>query len=481
VEAVVGGVLAERVHDLLARRGERALRQVLADQVDGSDERLGLQRQQARRPREVVAVRLGVHLDLVALHLGVEHVRAAAEVHDVQHVDVLAQLLVGDLERLAERRHVELAPLARGVDQDAGERDEPGEALRADRRLAPLLVVLGLGLLAAAGGLGELGRLGVALGDEVEPLACLRDELLRALDARLLAEAEHPRHHLAGVRVVGLEDHAAVRVRDLACVPEVPQREPVDPVGEPDARAPHGIAELPVGARGVHARVEVLGAAEVVLGLRRVADLAADARDAEDAHVVALVGVADQVELPAAVEQVVRIHLALLLSVAADRVVLEDDRLAAEDRRLDLREPLRELAPARARGDRERHAALLGSVERRRLPPGELLKREPKRLGVGELAVEQRERRAQRPELLVGELDRRQVEVLRRKRVVLRLVVALGRLVDLQVDAERLQLRAVGVEAPGEGLVVHLRVALDVLLDLERRDRPSLRHQERDQ
>jgi hypothetical protein len=49
------------------------------------------------------------------------------------------------------------------------------------------------------------------------------------------------------------------------------------------------------------------------------------------------------------------------------------------------------------------------------------------------------------------------------------------------VDAERLELGAVGVEAPGEGLVVHLGVALDVLLDLERRDRAPLRHQERDQ
>ena len=376
---------------------------------------------------------------------------------------------------------VELAALARGLDEDAGERDEPREALRADRRLAPLLVLLGLRLLAPARGLGELGRLGVPLGHQIEPLARLRGQLLRPLDARLLAEAEHPRHHLARVRVVGLEDHAAVRLRDLAGVAEVPEGEPVDAVGEPDARAPDGVAELPVGARGVHARVEVLGAVEVVLGLRGVADLAADARHPEDAHVIALVGVADQVELPAAVEQVVRVHLALLLGVAADRVVVEDDRLAPEDRRLDLRQPLGELAPARAGRDRQRDAALLGRVERRGLPPGQLLKREPQRLGVGELAVEQRQRRAQRAQLLVGELDRRQVEVLRRQRVVLGLVVALGGLVDLQVDAERLELRAVGVEAPGEGLVVHLRVALDVLLDLERRHRPPLRHQERDQ
>ena len=43
------------------------------------------------------------------------------------------------------------------------------------------------------------------------------------------------------------------------------------------------------------------------------------------------------------------------------------------------------------------------------------------------------------------------------------------------------ELGAVGVEAPRERLVVHLRVALDVLLDLECGYGPPLRHQERDQ
>src|SRR3712207_6929051 len=51
-------------------------------------------RQQAGGTREVVAVGLGVDLDLpVVGHLGVEDVGAAPEVHDVEHADVLAQLL----------------------------------------------------------------------------------------------------------------------------------------------------------------------------------------------------------------------------------------------------------------------------------------------------------------------------------------------------------------------------------------------------
>src|SRR5204862_349610 len=50
-----------------------------------------------------------------------------------------------------------------------------------------------------------------------------------------------------------------------------------------------------------------------------------------------------------------------------------------------------------------------------------------------------------------------------------------------EVDPERLELGSVRVEAARERVVVHLAVALDVLLYLERRDRPALRHQERDQ
>jgi hypothetical protein len=173
-----------------------------------------------------------------------------------------------------------------------------------------------------------------------------------------------------------------------------------------------------------------------VLGLGGIADLSEDARHPELANVAALVRVADQIELPAAVEQVVGVDLALLRGVAADRVVLEHDRLAAEDRGLDLRQPLRELATPGARGHCERHRALLRRVERRGLAPRELLERQAQRLGVGELPVEQRQGRAQRAELAARELDRRQVEVLGRQGVVLGLVVALRRLVHLQVDPE---------------------------------------------
>ena len=122
-----------------------------------------------------------------------------------------------------------------------------------------------------------------------------------------------------------------------------------------------------------------------------------------------------------------------------------------------------------------------GACERARAPPGDLLQREPQRLGVGELAVEQRQRGRERGQLGVGELDRREMEVLRAQRVVLLLGDAVERLLDGQRDAQRLELRAVGVEAPREGVLVHAAVALDVALDVERGDRPALGHQVGDQ
>ena len=157
LEAVGGGIVAERVHDLLARRAQRALGQVLAHQVDRRRQGLGLEGQEPRRAGEVVPVGLGIDLDRPALHLGVQHVRAAAEVHDVEHVDVLAQLGLGDLEALAQLANVELGRAAGGVDEDAGQGHETGEALGTDVALAADLGVrLAFRAVARRGGGGEV-------------------------------------------------------------------------------------------------------------------------------------------------------------------------------------------------------------------------------------------------------------------------------------------------------------------------------------
>ncbi len=82
--------MAERGDDLLAGGVESGLGQMVAEEVDGGDERLGLERQQPGGLGEAVAVGLGVDLDLVADDLRVEDVGAAAEVDDVEDVDVAA-------------------------------------------------------------------------------------------------------------------------------------------------------------------------------------------------------------------------------------------------------------------------------------------------------------------------------------------------------------------------------------------------------
>ena len=290
-----------------------------------------------------------------------------------------------------------------------------------------------------------------------------------------------PRGHLARAGVERREQHAALGRRDLAVAAEVALDQPGDAVADPDLRLARGLAVLPLGAVGVGARVEAGGPLEVVLGLRRVGDLAAHPREAEDAQRAALVAVAQQVELPALVEQVVGVDLAGPHLVALHRVVVEGDRLAAEDRRLDLGQALGQVVAAGAAGEAERQRAVRGRLQRRRAAPGDLLQREAQRLGVGELAVEQRQRELQRGELLVGERDRREVEVLGAQRVVLLLGDAVDGAVDGQVDPERLELGAVGVEAARERVLVHAAVALDVAADLQRGHRAPLRHEVRDE
>jgi hypothetical protein len=73
------------------------------------------------------------------------------------------------------------------------------------------------------------------------------------------------------------------------------------------------------------------------------------------------------------------------------------------------------------------------------------------------------------------------VEVLGPEAVVLLLGDAVGGLLDRELDAERLELGAVGVEPAGEGVLVHAAVALDVAPDLQRGHRATLRHEVRDE
>ncbi len=98
-----------------------------------------------------------------------------------------------------------------GFDQDAGERHQPGEALRSDRGLRMVAVAavgfdgigapVGGGAISAArsgDGCGQLRLAGVALDQQLQPLAQLRRPARRGpSDPGVLAEAEHPGDQLA--------------------------------------------------------------------------------------------------------------------------------------------------------------------------------------------------------------------------------------------------------------------------------------------
>ena len=177
-------------------------------------------------------------------------------------------------------------------------------------------------------------------------------ELLGAQQPRVGPQTHNPGDEAPRVGVAGQEDRLTALLGPLALraylavAPEVTFDLPGDPLGDLNFGDGALLAELPISAVGVSARIEVGWATEVVLGLGRVGDLAADPRESEDAYVLPLVRVAEQVELAALEEQVVGVHAACPDLVALHRVVLEQDRLVAKDRRLDLRKARRELMPA---------------------------------------------------------------------------------------------------------------------------------------
>ncbi len=249
----------------------------------------------------------------------------------------------------------------------------------------------------------------MALAQLVEAAAELGGELGGAEQTRVHTEPKHPRDEAARIGVAREEQAVALLeggpgvellvlaerlggVDDPAVAPEVAFDLPGDALGDEHPRDALLVAELPVRAVGVGARIEVLRTVEVVLGLGRVRDLASHPGEAEDADRLALVRETEEVELAALEEQVVGIDLAGGDLVAAHRVVVEDDRLVAEDRGLHLREPGGELVAARRGGDPQRDRALLGCAQRARPAPGDLLQRETQRLGVGEFTVEQGQR-----------------------------------------------------------------------------------------
>ena len=139
----------------------------------------------------------------------------------------------------------------------------------------------------------DVGLTRVAVHHQRDALAQLVQQLGRGDDPGVLPKSEHPGDQLPGVRILSDEQQAGIVVFRVAAFPvatEMPLDLPRDPAADPDLRGADRIAELPVDPIGVRARVEIGGTLEVVLGLGRVAHLAADPGEAEDADRLAFMG-----------------------------------------------------------------------------------------------------------------------------------------------------------------------------------------------
>ena len=220
--------------------------------------------------------------------------------------------------RLQHIRHREPRPLLRRLDQHPGKGDQAREALRPDRRLAAAVGAAAGGRWRAAGRstVSADSKPSVTVAQQADapvrppcaapsapaPRRCRASEgSRRSARARRRSRSRRSAPCRAPCRPCGLDGTRRSR-RSRAGPARRSAR------GGRSSRVPSQLPELPVGAAGVVAAVEVLGGREVVLGLRRVADLALDPREAEDADRIALVGMADQIELAVAEDEVVGVR-----------------------------------------------------------------------------------------------------------------------------------------------------------------------------
>src|SRR5579884_2328353 len=195
---------------------------------------------------------------------------------------------------------------------------------------------------------GELRLSLMALDQQVQTVTEVRHQLRRPEDPSMLTQPEHPGDELAGIGVRRGEDEVALLAigSSLSVAAEMTLDLPGDAPADPDLGLPDSVAELPLDPVGVPPWIEVRRALKVVLGLGRIGHLAPHPGETEHANCPALVGASDQIELASLVEKLVGIDLPRPLLVAFHRVVVKDDRLAAEDGRLNLGQTVRHVVSA---------------------------------------------------------------------------------------------------------------------------------------
>ena len=472
--------LPEGLLELPAHAVERRVRlrrDRRADVVDRQADRPSLERGQLRRLPEDVAVQLLVDPDdaLVLVDLRVHRVAPAAEVDEVEQRQRVLELLARDREPRREVVGVEscVATLPAGREDVREECLQDAEPLGRDRPDRPVAAVDGCLDPALAGKRGLLPV--VALPQAGEAVRDRVAQRLRLERDRAAVLPEHPAREWLDPCEARLED----AVLEHAGVGEGAMHPPGGVSLHGDPGRPDDLADLPGAGDAVRLDVEVGRQPEVPLAAGRKPDVAADARDPERADGGAVEILPDDVPDALVEPQRVRVEGALRDLVPLRRPVGELDRALLRDRRLELRQAPRELRRVVGRAD----AHALGGVRAGLVEAGpaerEILQREPQRLGVRELAVEVEERRLERGELVVLEVETIEEVVLGAEGVELLAgeLVALG----VQRHPETGQLGAVGVEAPRERLVRHLRVALDVALHVAGGQRPALGHQEGDE
>ena len=307
--------LAERLLELLAHALERRVRigrDHRADELEGEPDRARLERGQPRRRAERVAEELLLDVDLVAVELGVDRVAAAAEVDEVQELEVLLDRLGRDVEAHADVRGREhrVRVVTAAVEQVREQGLQEPEALRRDGAGRPLVLV--------DGRLCRLGRdlrrfLGMALVHQVEVGAHLAPELRGRERHRPPVLTQDPGGELPEVGVV--------RDEDAVLDPPVAAEEAVDPPGRVAGDLDLGLAllraNLPRRALAVGLGVEALRHPEVALAPRGEADLASDPRHAERLDPLVVEVETDHVPLAAVEEQRIGIDRALAAAPGA--------------------------------------------------------------------------------------------------------------------------------------------------------------------
>ena len=381
-----------------------------ADELEREPDRARLERRQPRRRAERVAEELLVDVHVVAVQLGVDRVAAAAEVDEVEQREVLLRAGPRGMWKRSTSSRAGMTAwrlVAAAREQVREQRLEHGRSAPA-RRARP----------------GDRPRRRVRGASSSRQARAARP---RARSRTLRSAEPTTRRSSSGssgrARPSWRSTHDASSGRRRVLVTKTSSsKRPWSP----------NVALDPPGGVGRHLDPRLAGrrrrsASSAGRGSRRSSNSAGmrksrsrrvakrmspRMRETRNVRMSLRVEVlADDVPGAVAVaEQPVRVDRALALVVARDRPVVELDRALLRDRALELAEPAGHLGrvvgvvdldlDAQRRRRRRRREA--GAAER------EVLQREPQRLRVRELALEQVEAGLERRELVVGELERRE-------------------------------------------------------------------------